>query len=117
MKKSVALILSIMLLVTMLVITGCTKQTNVEFTVEGIDAYAVKFADSTQNTRRGIQRQEDPNDINAPAKYTLNAWADGDYSLLLIDANGNTYPVTLKLHNGKVEADAPEGITIHPTIK
>ncbi len=109
--------LGIMLLVTLLVTAGCAKQITVEFTVEGIDAYAVKFAGSTQNTRIGIQRQEDPNDPSAPAVYTMNITADGDYSMLLYDMNNQAYPFTLKIHNGKVEAETPEGVTVHPTIK
>lgn len=45
MKKTIAFVLMIVLLVSMLVMTGCAKQTTVEFTVEGInDASLVPFS-------------------------------------------------------------------------
>lgn len=116
MKKLVALMLSIVLVGAMLVMTGCGKKTTVEFTVDGVDAISAKYVGS-QSIRGGIQRQEDPNNIDAPAIYTFNVWSDGDYSMLLYDMGGNSYPFTLKIYDGKVEAETPEGVTVTATVK
>lgn len=60
--------------------------------------------------------QADPNRIE-PEKYAFTFKADGDYSFLLVDVNAKSYPLTLKLHNGRIEAETSEGIIVNPTIK
>ncbi len=102
-----------MLLITMFVMTGCAKKTSVEFTVEGVDDYAAKYVGS-QKISQAMQRQEE---LNKPAIYTFNVPGDGDYEMMLFGTDGQTYPFTLKIHNGKVEAETPEGVTVTPTIK
>ena len=114
MKKTAVISLVIMLLAAMLVMTGCgTKQTTVEFTVDGANPLVVRFADPAQKNNVKFQRQEDPNHPDNPAKYTIGLSGDNDYSLLMIDGSNNTYPFVLKLHNGKVETETPEGITVN----
>ncbi len=115
MKKFAAIMLGIMLLGTMLVMTGCVRKTSVEFTVEGVDAYAAKYVGS-QKITQAIQRQEGP-DNSKPAIYTFNVNGDGDYEMMLFGTDGQTYPFTLKIHNGKVEAETPEGVTVKGIVK
>ena len=115
MKKTVAVMLGIMLLVTMVVMTGCTKQTTVVMTVDGFEADAVAPV-SIQNMRIGGSKEVDPNGIE-PTKFTLNGMADGDYSMQLIDLKGKICPFTLKIHNGKAEAVTPDGVTVTVTVK
>lgn len=116
MKKFVVLVLSIVLLGTMFVMTGCAKKATVEFTVDGIAAYDAEYVGS-QKITWSLQRQEDPNNPDAPAKYTFNVPGDGDYSMMLYDMDNNTYPFTLKIHNGKVEVETPDGVTVTATVK
>ena len=116
MKKFVALMLSIVLLGTMFVMTGCARKTTVEFTVEGINDYDAKYVGSQKITWQ-LQRQEDPNNPDALAKYTFVVPGDGDYEMMLWDMNNNSYPFTLKIHNGKVEAETSEGVTVTATVK
>ena len=116
MRKYVAILLSIMLLGTMFVMTGCAKKTTVEFTVEGINDYDAKYVGS-QNITWQLQRQEDPNNPDALAKYTFVVPDDGDYEMMLLGTDGQTYPFTLKVHNGKVETEMPEGVTVTATVK
>ena len=111
MKKFVVFMLSIVLLGTMFVMTGCAKKTPVEFTVAGVDDYAAVYVGS-QKISQAMQRQEQP---DGTAVYTFNAPGDGDYEMMLLCGDGQTYPFTLKVHNGKVETEASEGITV--TVK
>lgn len=113
MKKKIAFLFSMILLVTVMM-TGCAKQTTVEFTVEGIDVASIMIG-STENTAN-YSKQEDINGIE-PAKYVITFKTDGDYSFVLIDKEHQRYPLTLKLHNGKVEAEKPDGIIVNVTIK
>lgn len=113
MKKFVVLMLSIVLLGTMFVMTGCAKKTTVEFTVEGINDRGANYVGS-QKIAYGVQRQEEPNKL---AIYAINLPGDGDYEMMLWDMNNNSYPFTLKVHNGRVETETPEGVTVTATIK
>ncbi len=105
-----------MLLGTMLMLTGCARKTTVEFTVEGIDDFAAKYVGS-QKITEASQRQEDPNNPDAPAKYIFRVGGDGDYPMMIFAMDGNAYPFTLKIHSGKVEAETPAGVTVTATIK
>ena len=113
MKKFVVLVLSIVLLGTMFVMTGCAKKTTVEFTVEGINDKGANYVGS-QKIAYGVQRQEE---TNKPAIYAINLPGDGDYEMMLWDVNNNAYPFTLKVHNGKVETVTPEGVTVTAAVK
>lgn len=113
MKKFVVLVLCIVLLGTMFVMTGCAKKTTVEFTVEGINDKGANYVGS-QKIAYGVQRQEE---LNKPAIYAINLPGDGDYEMMLVDVDGQTYPFTLKVHNGKVETETPEGVTVTAAVK
>lgn len=115
MKKTVSRLLAVMLLVTMLVMTGCARKTTVVLTVDGYDADTV-VPTSTLKIKINVSKVQDEKGIE-PTKYTITGLNDGDYSLALLDMSGAYCPFTLKIHNGKVEAEAPEGVTVHPTIK
>ena len=113
MKKIAAIILGIMLLVAIFLMIVYVKKTSVEFTVEGVDEFAVTYVGS-QKISQSMQRQEFPD--KSPI-YTFNVPGDGDYEMMLLGTDGQTYPFTLKIHNGKVEAETPEGVTVNGTIK
>lgn len=116
MKRIAAIMLCSMLLGTMFLLTGCARKTTVEFTVDGINAYAARYV-GAQTITGSIQRQEDPNNPDAPAKYTFTVSGDGDYAMMLYDMDDKAYPVTLKIHNGKIKAETPEGVTVTATVK
>lgn len=114
MRKTVSLLLGIILLVTMLVMTGCAKQITVAFTVEGFDADTVVSA-AAINEIGNCTRVQDADHVEPT--FTITVKGDGDYSLMLVAMNGDTCPFTLKVHNGKVEVETPKGVTVNPTIK
>ena len=112
MKKFVALMLSIVLLGTMFVMTGCTKKTAVVMTVDGFAADSIVLATKQDGT--GCSRVEEPKGV---ITFTFNGLSEGDHAMLLVDLQGNSCPFTLKIHNGKVETVTPEGVTVTATIK
>lgn len=114
MKKTLAIVLAIMLLGTALVLTGCHRLTTVEFTVEGIEA---NYVLPVPGQKMSYSRQE-IGDVNAPViKFIYAFQTDGDYAFTMTDKAQNSYPLVLKVYNGKVEAEAPEGITLNLTVK
>lgn len=115
MKKMIGLVLCIVLMGTMFVMTGCTKQATVVLTVDGFETDTIKPA-SIQNMRVSCSKEVDRNGIE-PTKYTLNGMGDGDYSMLLVDMNGASCPFTLRIHNGQVEVETPDGVTVTATVK
>ena len=111
MKKIVALMLGVVLLAAMFAMTGCARKSTVVLTVEGFDADTIVPAQK-QNTM-GCARQEGPDGV----KYIYNGLTDGDYSMLLLSMDGQTSPFTMKIHNGKVEVETVDGVTITATIQ
>lgn len=114
MKKSRILMLGILLLAAMFLLTGCSTKATVEFTVDGMDAIAVVPV-STKNID-SYCKQEDINLVE-PAKFLITFKSDGDYSFFLVDKSNNGCNLTIKLHNGQVEAETPEGVIVNIAVK
>ncbi len=106
-KKMTRTIALLLVLVTMsLALFGCAKKKTVSFTVDGIGTY--QLTGIPEGTLNGGNHDQE---IFA----TLNK--DGDYDFTLEGEDGKEYVITIKYHNGTVEATSADDLGISVKVE